>query len=115
MSRRKQTLTAFAIVLSVECLCLGLVANRSFARNGATPSLLKAAARACSREAKLAAAKKPDAAFPDASLGDGSPDFSSAKTNVEIGCRSGVSARTFLRTFITPKVSRYISNSVLIL
>jgi hypothetical protein len=117
MSRVKQQLSALSVLFSLEFLSLGFFANGTFSWSTQhVPPLLKAASHAHARAVKLDSPAKPDGRFVFESSGEPtSPSgvFLTAKENVGISLRSFVVSPLFFRIILAPKVSRYISKSVL--
>ena len=114
MSRWKNRFTALAVCLSAEFLALGLF-TKVFTRTTEIPLLLKTAAHVGSRGVKLDSVQEPASDF--VPLLDDQPtrDVVSAKECAGTDFRTDVVDNCFLTTLFTPKVSRYLANSVLIL
>jgi hypothetical protein len=119
MSRIKKTPLALAVLFALEFLSLGLFANGTFFwTNQYAPPLLKVASHADASAGKLGSAAKTDGGFIFESSGEPIPSlgvFLTAKENVGISHRSFVVSPLFFKIILAPKVSRYISKSVLIL
>jgi hypothetical protein len=119
MSRVNNKLVALAVLFSLEFLSLGLFTNGTFSwTNQYVSPLLKAVSYADASAVKLVSPAKTDGHFRFESSGQPTPPsgvFSTAKAIVGISHRSFVVSPFFLRTIFAPKVSLYISKSVLIL
>jgi hypothetical protein len=120
MSRVKKTALVLAVLFSLEFLSLGLFTKGTFSwTDQYVPPLLKATSHAHPRAAKLDSPAKPDSRFVLESSGEPIPPsgvFLTAKENVGgISHRRFVVSPFFLKSILAPKVSRYISKSVLIL
>jgi hypothetical protein len=119
MSRVKKKLSALAVLVSLEFLFLGVFTNGTFSwANQYLPPLLKGALHTDASAAKLDSPAKTDGRFVFESSGEPtSPSgvFLTAKENVGISLRSFVVSPLFFRIILAPKVSRYLSKSVLLL
>jgi hypothetical protein len=119
MSRVKKTALALSVLFSLEFLFLGLFPNGTFAStNQYVPPPLKAALHTEAGAVKLDSAAKTDVGFVLERYGEPIPSsgvFLTAKENVGISHRSFVVSPLFFKIILAPKVSRYISKSVLIL
>ena len=119
MSRVQKTAVALSVLFSLEFFFLGLFPNGTFAwTNQYVPPLLKAASHTDASAVKLDSAAKTDGGFILEGSGEPIPSlgvFLTAKENVGISHRSFVVSPLFFKIILAPKVSRYISKSVLIL
>jgi hypothetical protein len=119
MSRVKKKLVALSALFALEFLSLGFFTNGTFSwATHYVPRLLKATLYAHARAAKLDSPAKADGGFVLESSGEPTPSsgvFLTAKENVGISHRSFVVSPLFFKIILAPKVSRYISKSVLIL
>jgi hypothetical protein len=119
MSRVKKKLVALSALFALEFLSLGFFTNGTFSwGTHYVPRLLKATLYAHARAAKLDSPAKADGGFVLESSGEPIPSsgvFLTAKENVGISHRSFVVSPLFFQIILAPKVSRYISKSVLIL
>lgn len=119
MSRMKKRLFALSVLLGVEFLSLGFFTTGTFSRGTHyVPPLLTATSHAHARAAKLDSLARPDSHFVLESSGEPIPSsgvFLTTKENGGISYRSSAVSSFFLKSILAPKVSRYISNSVLIL
>jgi hypothetical protein len=117
MSRVKKKPLALSVLFSLEFLSLGLFTNGTFSwTNQYVPPLLKAASHTDASAVKLDSPAKTDGRFVFESSGEPtSPSgvFLTAKENIGISLRSFVVSPLFFRNILAPKVSRYISKSVL--
>jgi hypothetical protein len=113
MSRANRKLAALAVLLSLEFLSLGLLINGIF-YSSHTP--FSATARADGNAARLVFPGKPDGSFVPESYGEPTSQsgfFLTPNSHSGISRRRFVVSRLFIRTTLAPKVSRYISKSVL--
>ena len=119
MSHVKKTALALSVLFSLEFLFLGLFPNGTFCwTKQYVPPLLKAASHTDASAGKLASAAKTDGGFILESSGEPIPSsgvFLTAKENVGISHRRFVVCPLFFKITLAPKVSRYLSKSVLIL
>jgi hypothetical protein len=119
MSRVKKKLVALSALFALEFLSLGFFTNGTFSWGTYyVPRRLKATLYAHARAAKLDSPAKADGGFALESSGEPTPSsevFLTAKENVGISHRSFVVSPLFFQIILAPKVSRYISKSVLIL
>ena len=119
MSRVTKKLAALAVLFSLEFLSLGLFANgTSFWADQYIPRLLKAVSHTDARTVALGSRTKTDGGLVLGSYGEPTPEsrvFSTATAKPGISIRSFVVSPLFLRITLAPKVSRFISKSVLIL
>ena len=117
MSRVQKTAVALAVLFSLEFLSLGFFTNGTFSRGiHYVPPLLKAISHAHARAAKLDSLVKPDSRFVLETSGEPIPlsgVFLTARENVGISHRRFVVSPLFFKSILAPKVSRYISKSVL--
>jgi hypothetical protein len=117
MLRVKKKLSIFSVLLSLEFLSLGLVTNGAFSWSPQhVPALLKAASHASARLVGLDCSAKTDDSFVfdgDDESKQRSEMFLTAIEPAQVFPRRIVVAPLFLKTILTPKVSRYISKSVL--
>jgi hypothetical protein len=111
----KKEFTALAALFSFEFLFLGLFTNATFAwTNRHIPLLLKAAEHAGDGAVKLESRAKTDVFVEDYS--EPTPRFGvflAAKETVGIHLRNSGVSPLFFKITLAPKVSRYISKSVL--
>jgi hypothetical protein len=117
MRRLKKKLSILSVLLSLEFLSLGLVTNDtiSWSPQHFTP-LLQAAAHAPARLVGLDCSAKTDESLVfdgDEESKPRSEMFSTTIEPAQVFLRRVIAAPLFSRTIFTPKVSRYISKSVL--
>jgi len=113
MSRVKKKLAALAVLFTLEFLSLGLCTNGSFSFSN---QYILVATQTDATTVKLASPAKTDDVFVSGSNGEPtsrSGAFLTAKESLEISARSFVASPLFCRIILAPKVSRYISKSVL--
>jgi hypothetical protein len=119
MSRVKKQLFALSVLFGLEFLSLSFFTNGTFSwGTPCVPCVLKATSHAHARAAKLDSPAKADGGFVLESFVEPIPSsgvFLTAKENVGIPRRSFVVSPLFFKIILAPKVSRYISKSVLIL
>ena len=119
MSRVKKTALALSVLFSLEFLFLGLFPNGTFSWiKQYVPPLLKAASHTDASAGKLASAAKTDGGFIHESSGEPIPSsgvFLTAKEPAGVFLQSFIVVPLFFRIILAPKVSRYLSKSVLIL
>ena len=116
MSRVKKKFVTLAVLFSLEFLFLSLFANGTFSwTNQYVPPLLQATQQTDARAVKLDSPAKTDGGFVLKSYGEPTGVFLTAKENVGISFRSFVVSPVFFRIILSPKVPRYISQSVLII
>ena len=119
MSRVKKTALALSVLFSLEFLFLGLFANETFAwTNQYVPPLLEAASRTDAGIVKLDSPAKTDGASILESYGEVTPrsgGFLAANDTAEVFLQSFIVVPLSFRFIPAPKVSRYLSKSVLIL
>jgi hypothetical protein len=117
MSRVKKQLVALAALFSLEFLSLGLLTNGTFSWiHQYVPPLLKEAPHADARAVSLDSPANTQGNLIRQSYGEPAPQpgvFLSAKEHIGASLRSSVVNPLFLRIIFAPKVSRYISKSVL--
>ena len=117
MSRAKKTLFVLSALFSLEFLSPGFFTNGSFSWTARhVPPLLNAAAHISARAVKLDSLVKIDCAFVLERYGEPTPQpegFITARGNAEASRRSAIVAPLFVKIILAPKVSRYISKSVL--
>jgi len=117
MSRVKKQLSALSVLFSLEFLSLGFFANGTFSWSTQhVLPLLKVASHTDAGAVTLDSPAKPDGRFVFESSGEptsSSGVFLTAKENVGTSLRSFVVSPLFFRSILAPKVSRYISKSVL--
>ena len=117
MSRVKKKLVALSALFALELVSVGFCTNGTF--SWATHYVpRKATSYAHGRAAKLDSPARADGAFVLESSGEPIPSsgvFLTTKENVGISYRSFVVSPLFFQITLAPKVSRYISKSVLIL
>ncbi|HSE86397.1 MAG TPA: hypothetical protein VLJ79_09270 [Candidatus Binatia bacterium] len=113
MSRVKKTALALSVLFSLEFLFLGLFADGTFSW---TNQYVSPRLHTDAGGVKLDSPTKTDGGFVlerDGELTPRSGGFLAAKENVGISFRSFVVSPLFFRITLVPKVSRYISKSVL--
>jgi hypothetical protein len=113
MSRVKKNFVALTVLFSLEFFSLGLFTNRIFSW---TNQYVPVAAHTDAGALKLVSPAKTDGGFILKSYGEPTPQseaFLTATQKPGISIRSLVVSRLFLRIIFAPKVSRYISKSVL--
>jgi hypothetical protein len=119
MSRVKKTALALSAWFSLEVLFLGLFPNGTFAwTNQYVPPLSKAASRTYAGVVKLVSPAKTDGASVVESYGEVTPPsggFLAANETAEVFLQSFIVVPLSFRFILAPKVSRYLSKSVLIL
>ena len=119
MSRVKKTALGLSVLFSLEFLFLGLFPNRTFAwTNQYVPPPLKAASHTYAGIVKLNSPAKTDGASVLESYGEVTPrsgGFLAAKETAEVFLQSFIAVPLSFRFILAPKVSRYLSKSVLIL
>lgn len=117
MSRVKKILFVGAVLLSLEFLFLGFFINRSFAwSNQHVPPLLTAIPPVDASPVRLDAPANTDGSFVLEKDGEITPRSRGFLTTIEptqVFLRSLVVVPFSFRIILTPKVSRYISKSVL--
>ena len=117
MSRVKKTALSLSVLVSLGFLSLGLFTNRPLSWTSQyVPPLLNAASNIDARTVKLDSPSKADGRFVIESYGETIPPsgaFLAAKETVGISLRRFFVSALFLRTIFAPKVSRYLSKSVL--
>ena len=117
MSRVKKTALALSVLFSLEFLFLGLFTDRTFSwANQYVSPLLKEFLHTDAGVVTLDSPTKTDGGFVLERYGELTPrsgGFLAAKENVGISFRSFVVSPLFFRITLAPKVSRYISKSVL--
>ena len=117
MSRAKKTLFVLSALVSLEFLPLAFLTNGLFfwtARH--VPPPLNAASHIHARAIKLNSLVKIDLASVLGRYGEPTPQsegFVTARGNHEASRRSAIVAPLFVKVILAPKVSRYISKSVL--
>src|SRR5262245_42509264 len=113
MSRVKKKLAAAAVLFSLELLSLGLFNNGTFFwRN----QYVLATTQTDVTTVKLGSPARTDDDFVFRSYGEPTPGsgiFLTAKGSLGIAVQSFVASPLFCRIILAPKVSRYISKSVL--
>jgi hypothetical protein len=117
MFRVKKQLFALSVLFSLEFLTLGFFANGTFSwRTQHVLPLLKVASHTDAGAVTLDSPAKTDGGFLLERYGELTPrsgGFLAAKPNVGISLRSFGVSPLFFRNILAPKVSRYISKSVL--
>jgi hypothetical protein len=117
MSRVKKTLFLGSVLLSLEFLSLGFFINRTFAwSNQHVPPLLTAIPSVDGSPIRLASPAKTDGSFvleKDGEMTPRSGGFAATIEAAQVFRRSFVVVPFSFRIILTPKVSRYISKSVL--
>ena len=119
MSRVKQTALALSVLFSLEFLFLGLCPNRTFVwTKQSVPPPLKAASHTDAGVVKFDSPARTDGASVLESYGEVSPrsgGFLAATEIAEVFLQSFIVVPLSFRFIVAPKVSRYLSKSVLIL
>lgn len=119
MSRVKKTALALSVLFSLEFLSLSLFTNGTFSwTNQYVTPLLKAAAHTDARAVRLDSPAKTDGRFVLERYSESTPrsgSFLTAKENTEVFLQSFIVVPLSFRFILAPKVSRYLSKSVLIL
>jgi hypothetical protein len=113
MSRVKKKLAALAVLFTFEFLSLGLCTNGNFSCSN---QYILAATQTDATTVKLGSPAKTDDVFVFGSNGEPtsrSGTFLTAKESLEISARSFFASPLFCRIILAPKVSHYISKSVL--
>ena len=112
MSRVKKKLVALAVLFTLEFLSLGLCTNGSFSWSN---QYILAATQTDATTVKLGSPAKTDHVFVSGSYGEPTPRSAmlNANESLEISARSFFVSPCFCRIILAPKVSRYISKSVL--
>ena len=116
MSRVKKKLSVLSVLLSLEFLSLGVFINGTFSSsNQQPPPSLKAASHMDGKAVKLYSPAKTEGRFVEkyGELTPRSGDFLTAKKNAGVSLRSFIVVPLFFSINLAPKVSRYISKSVL--
>ena len=117
MLRETKILLASLVLLGLQFLSHGLFANGTFSRaTQPMPPVLESASHANAGAAKLDSPARTAGTFLLDSYGELAPrpaGFLSAKENAEISPRSSIAIGPFIGMTLAPKVSRYISKSVL--
>jgi hypothetical protein len=117
MSRVKKKLSALSVLFSLEFLSLGFLANGAFSWSTQhVLPLLKVASHTDAGAMTLDSPAKTDGRFVLERYSEPTPrsgSFLTAKENAKVSLRSFVIIRLFFRIILAPKVSRYISKSVL--
>ena len=119
MSRVKKTALSLSVLFSLGFLSLGLFTNRTLSWTSQyVPPLLKEALHTDASAVKLASPAKTDAGFVLERYGELTPrsgGFLAAKETAEVFLQSFIVVPLSFRFILAPKVSRYLSKSVLIL
>jgi hypothetical protein len=118
MSRVKNTALALSVLFSLEFLFLGLFTNGTSWTNQYVPPLLKRALHTDASAVKSDSPAKTDGGFVLERYGELTPclgDFLAAKETAEVFLQSFIVVPLSFRIILAPKVSRYLSKSVLIL
>jgi hypothetical protein len=118
MSRVKKKLAALAVLFSLEFLFLGLFTNGTFSwTRQYIPPLLKEALHTDASVVKLDSPAQTDGGFVFERYGEVTPrsEFLAAKETAEVFLQSFIVVPLSFRFILAPKVSRYLSKSVLIL
>ncbi len=118
MSRVKKTALALSVLFSLEFLFLGLFTNGTSWTNQYVPPLLKMALYADASAVKLDSPAKTDGGFVLERYGELTPrlgDCLAVKETAEVFLQSFIVVPLSFRIILAPKVSRYLSKSVLIL
>jgi hypothetical protein len=119
MSRVKKKLAALAVLFSLEFLFLGLFTNGTFSwTRQYIPPLLKETLHTDAGVVKLDSPAQTDGGFVLERYGELTPrsgEFLAAKETAEVFLQSFIVVPLSFRFILAPKVSRYLSKSVLIL
>ena len=119
MSRVNKTALALSVLFSLEFLFLGLFPNGTFVwANQYVSPLLEAASHTDAGVVKLDSPAKTDGASVLEGYGEVTPrsgGFLAAKEAAEVFLQSFIVVPLSFRFILAPKVSRYLSKSVLIL
>jgi hypothetical protein len=119
MSRLKNKLAALSVLVSLEFLSLGLFTNGTFSwTRQYVPPLLKEALHTDASAVKLDSPATTKGGFILESSGvvtPGSGGFLAANETAEVFLQSFIVVPLSVRFILAPKVSRYLSKSVLIL
>jgi hypothetical protein len=119
MSHVKKQLVALAVLFSLEFLSLGLFTHGTFSwTDQYVPPLLKAASHTDASAVKLDSPAKTDGGFVLETYGELTPrsgGLLTAKGNAEVFLQRFSVVPLSFRIILAPKVSRYLSKSVLIL
>jgi hypothetical protein len=119
MSRVKKTALALSVLFSLEFLFLGLFTNGTFSSSiQHVLPLLKVASHTDAGAVTLDSPAKPDGGFVLERYGEltlRSGDFLAAKETAAVFLQSFIVVPLSFRIILAPKVSRYLSKSVLIL
>jgi hypothetical protein len=119
MSRVKKKIFALSVLLALEFMPLGFFTNGTFSwGTHYVPRRLNATWHAHANAAKLDSLAKPDGGFALDSSGEPIPSsavFLTAKENIGISHRGFFVSPLLFKIILAPKVSRYISKSVLLL
>ena len=118
MSRVKKTALALSVLFSLEFFFLGLFTNGTSWTNQYVPPLLKMALHTDASAVKLDSPAKTDGGFVFERYGEVTPrsgEFLAAKETAEVFLQSFIVVPLSFRFILAPKVSRYLSKSVLIL
>jgi hypothetical protein len=113
MSRVKKKLAAVAVLFTLELLSLGLFTNKTFSWGN---QYILATTQTDATTVTLGSPAKTDDGFVFRSYGEPTPRsgiFLTPKESLGISARSFVANPFFCRIILAPKVSRYISKSVL--
>ena len=119
MSRVKKKLAALAVLFSLEFLFLGLFTNGTFSwTRQYIPPLLKEALHTDAGVVKLDSPAQTDGGFVLERYSEVTPrsgEFLAAKEAAKVFLQSFIVVPLSFRFILAPKVSRYLSKSVLIL
>ena len=117
MSPVKKKLSVLSVLFSLEFLSLGFFTNGTFSwSTHYVPPLLKTASHTHARAVKLDSPAKTDGRFVLERYSEPTPRsgvFLTARENAKVSLQSFVVGPFFFRMILAPKVSRYISKSVL--
>jgi hypothetical protein len=117
MLRMNKKLSSISIFLALPLLAPGFFTHGTFSRSTHYfRPLLKAASHSDARAAAFDSRANTDSRFDVEEYGEPAPrsdDFLSAKENTQARFRSFILVRSLSRILLAPKVSRYISKSVL--
>lgn len=117
MLRAKKTLFVLSALFSLEFLSLGFFTNGIFSWTARhVPPLLKAASHTHDSAVKVNSPAKTDSRLVFERYAEPTPDaggFVTAKQSAGAYLRSVIVVPLFVRIILAPKVSRYISKSVL--
>jgi hypothetical protein len=116
MSREMKILSASLVLMSLQLLFQALFTNGSLSRTAQSlPPVIKAASHANTSAAELDSPAKTAGGFVLKTCGEltRAPGFSCAKGIAPVSTRRFIVVPLFFRMMLAPKVSPYISKSVL--